>query len=88
MLKKIMILLLMVCLAATATFAEGQKDSSGSKGYIGVAMPTQSSQRWIQDGGNMKEQLEAKGYKVDLQYAEDIVENQGFPAGKYDYQGC
>ena len=39
-------------------------------------MPTQSSQRWIQDGGYMKEQLEAKGYKVDLQYAEDVVETQ------------
>ncbi len=44
--------------------------------YVGVAMPTQSSQRWIQDGANMKEQLEAKGYKVDLQYGEDVVENQ------------
>ena len=76
MLKKILTLSLMVSLAVTTVFAEGQKDSSGEKGYIGVAMPTQSSQRWIQDGGNMKEQLEAKGYKVDLQYAEDIVENQ------------
>jgi putative multiple sugar transport system substrate-binding protein len=76
MFKKILTLLLMVSLACTALFAEGQKDTSDQKGYIGVAMPTQSSQRWIQDGGNMKEQLEAKGYKVDLQYAEDIVENQ------------
>ena len=43
---------------------------------IGVAMPTQSSQRWIQDGGNMKAKLEALGYTVDLQYAEDDVQAQ------------
>ncbi len=67
---------MMVLLSAGLVFAEGQKDGSGDQGYIGVAMPTQSSQRWIQDGGNMKDQLEALGYKVDLQYAEDIIENQ------------
>lgn len=38
---------------------------------IGVSMPTQSLQRWNQDGTNMKEQLEAAGYTVDLQYAGD-----------------
>jgi putative multiple sugar transport system substrate-binding protein len=43
---------------------------------VGVAMPTKSSQRWIQDGDNMKKQLEAKGYTVDLQYGEDNIDNQ------------
>ena len=38
---------------------------------IGVSMPTQSLQRWNQDGANMKAQLEAAGYAVDLQYAGD-----------------
>lgn len=38
---------------------------------IGVSMPTQSLQRWNQDGANMKSQLEAAGYVVDLQYAGD-----------------
>ena len=49
-------------------------DSEGGK--IVVAMPTQSSERWIKDGQNMKEQLEALGYEVDLQYAEDDVQTQ------------
>lgn len=40
---------------------------------IGVAMPTQSLQRWNQDGSNMKAQLEAAGYVVDLQYANNDV---------------
>jgi putative multiple sugar transport system substrate-binding protein len=51
--------------------------AAGSEGKkIGVAMPTQSSQRWIQDGNNMKSKLEALGYTVDLQYAEDDVQAQ------------
>src|SRR3954452_22538734 len=36
---------------------------------IGVAMPTQTSERWIADGNSVKEQLEKEGYKVNLQYA-------------------
>jgi putative multiple sugar transport system substrate-binding protein len=43
---------------------------------IGVAMPTQSLQRWNQDGENMKKQLEAKNYTVDLQYANNDVNTQ------------
>ena len=49
-------------------------ESNGKK--VGVAMPTQSSERWIKDGANMKEQLEALGYEADLQYAEDDVQAQ------------
>ena len=41
-----------------------------------MAMPTQSSERWINDGNNMKTELEALGYEVDLQYAEDDVQMQ------------
>ena len=39
-------------------------------------MPTRSSERWIGDGDNVKKQLEALGYKVDLQYAEDDIPTQ------------
>ena len=53
----------------------GEKAESNGK-KVGVAMPTQSSERWIKDGDNMKKQLEALGYKVDLQYAEDDIPTQ------------
>ena len=43
---------------------------------VGVSMPTQTSERWIADGNNVKKQLEAKGYKVDLQYANDDIPTQ------------
>ncbi|MCW5722300.1 MAG: sugar-binding protein [Devosia sp.] len=55
--------------AATAVFAQ-------EKGAVGIAMPTQSSLRWISDGNELKAALEAKGYFVDLQYAEDDIPNQ------------
>ena len=45
-------------------------------GYVGISMPTQSSERWIKYGGTMKDILEAKGYTVDLQYAEDDIPTQ------------
>ena len=48
----------------------------GGKNLIGVAMPTQSLQRWNQDGENMKKELEAKGYQVDLQFANNDVNLQ------------
>ena len=60
--------------ADAATDAAAAVTSGGGK--VGVAMPTQSSERWINDGANMKAQLEALGYEVDLQYAEDDVQMQ------------
>ena len=36
---------------------------------VGVSMPTKDLQRWNQDGDNMKKELEAAGYDVDLQFA-------------------
>ena len=85
-LKKILALLMtgiMLVLAAGCGGGSSSNSSSGSGAKapsngkrVGVAMPTQSSQRWIQDGANMKQKLEALGYEVDLQYAEDDVQAQ------------
>lgn len=49
---------------------------AADKGTIGIAMPTQSSARWIADGHNMVDQFKAAGYDTDLQYAEDDIPNQ------------
>lgn len=48
---------------------EKQEESNGMT--IGICMPTQSSERWINDGNNMQAVLEAKGYEVKKQFAED-----------------
>ncbi len=70
--KKLVSLFLVVILALS--FVGCKKSDDGTR--IGVAMPTQSLQRWNQDGANMKSQLEEKGYKVDLQYANNDVNTQ------------
>ncbi|MDQ1215906.1 MULTISPECIES: multiple monosaccharide ABC transporter substrate-binding protein [Microbacterium] len=54
----------------------GGGEGGGDGGLIGVAMPTKSSERWIQDGDAVKKALEDQGYQVDLQYAEDDIPTQ------------
>ena len=67
--------ILLVLTSLVLPLAAGGQEESGQQ-IVGIAMPTQSSQRWIQDGGYMKEILEERGYKVDLQYAEDNIDAQ------------
>ena len=66
--------------APKAEVTEPAKDTpteeTGDGQYIGISMPTKSSERWIKDGAAMKEILEGKGYTVDLQYAEDDIPTQ------------
>ncbi len=62
--------------AGETTAAAVETTAAGATFKVGVAMPTQSSERWIADGANIKGQLEALGYVVDLQYAEDDVQAQ------------
>src|SRR2546430_16559939 len=47
-----------------------------SKPTVGIAMPTKSSARWIDDGNNMVKVPKERGYNPDLQYAEDDIPNQ------------
>jgi putative multiple sugar transport system substrate-binding protein len=56
---------------AAGTFAVAQ-----DKGLVGVSMPTKTSARWIADGNSMVKSLADKGYKADLQYADDDIPNQ------------
>lgn len=61
----------------SSTKTSEQEQSGGAAGaLVGVTMPTKSSERWIHDGENVKSQLEALGYKVDLQYAENDIPTQ------------
>ncbi len=76
--KKIFwLLMLLMTFIMTGCNDSNSKDSVNSNGKIvGVAMPTQLAQRWIQDGDHIKSKLEAKGYTVDLKYAEDNIQTQ------------
>ncbi|MFG6149348.1 multiple monosaccharide ABC transporter substrate-binding protein [Halobacillus sp. B23F22_1] len=77
-LKWTMFLMLLVAAALTgcSSDAGSSGDGDGNDQTVGIAMPTKSSERWVKDGENMKADFEELGYDVDLQYAEDVVENQ------------
>ncbi|WP_066190036.1 multiple monosaccharide ABC transporter substrate-binding protein [Gracilibacillus timonensis] len=69
-------LILFLAACGEDSSAGGSDDAATEDALIGVAMPTKSSQRWVDDGNNMVEQLEALGFETDLQYAEDDVDKQ------------
>jgi putative multiple sugar transport system substrate-binding protein len=54
----------------------GTEDAAPEDLSIGVSMPTEISERWIADGNNVREQLEAAGYTVELQYANNDIPTQ------------
>ncbi|HEY3437661.1 MAG TPA: multiple monosaccharide ABC transporter substrate-binding protein [Actinotalea sp.] len=60
----------------TASAGATTAATADAGGLIGVAMPTQTSERWIADGKAVKEGLEKAGYTVDLEYAGDDIPTQ------------
>ncbi|MTV14743.1 MULTISPECIES: multiple monosaccharide ABC transporter substrate-binding protein [Bradyrhizobium] len=72
-LKTSLFALALAGLAATVSDGDAMAQS---KPTIGIAMPTKSSARWIDDGNNMVKVLKERGYGTDLQYAEDDIPNQ------------
>ncbi len=68
--------LVALALAGLTSALLGSSAFAQSKGTVGIAMPTKSSARWIDDGNNMVKVLKDRGYATDLQYAEDDIPNQ------------
>ena len=67
--------------ACSGSGAGSTDDSTGGAAdagdlTVGVAMPTQTSERWIADGDAVEAGLEEAGYKVDLQFAGDDIPTQ------------
>jgi len=71
---KSIISLFAACAIGAAAFASPVW--AQDKGTVGIAMPTKSSARWIDDGNNIVKQLKEKGYSPDLQYADDDIPTQ------------
>jgi putative multiple sugar transport system substrate-binding protein len=78
--KKTLLVVLALMIAVSAAICDGK--------LIGVAMPTQSLQRWNQDGANMKALLEKKGYQVELQYANNDINVQVQQLENMVTKGC
>lgn len=62
--------------AALAVAVTAGGAAAQTKPTVGIAMPTKSSARWIDDGNNIVKVLKDRGYGTDLQYAEDDIPNQ------------
>ncbi|XUM19558.1 multiple monosaccharide ABC transporter substrate-binding protein [Bradyrhizobium oligotrophicum S58] len=63
-------------LAGLGAVALSSAAMAQGKATVGIAMPTKSSARWIDDGNNIVKVLKERGYNTDLQYAEDDIPNQ------------
>ena len=63
-------MLLSACSAAATTEAPAEAK------LVGISMPTKTSTRWISDGESMVKSFEALGYKADLQFADNDIQNQ------------
>ena len=74
--RKMVSALLCATMVAGMVVVPAATAQAADKKLIGVTMPTKDLQRWNQDGENMKKELEAKGYEVDLQYAGNEVSTQ------------
>ncbi len=77
--KRLLAVLLSAVIAASLFTGCGNKEDTVIKStgnLIGVAMPTKDLQRWNQDGDNIKKDLEAAGYEVDIQYASSDIPTQ------------
>jgi putative multiple sugar transport system substrate-binding protein len=68
--------LMALALAAAMTTASAVSALAQGKPSVGIAMPTKTSARWIDDGNNIVKVLKERGYGTDLQYAEDDIPNQ------------
>lgn len=62
--------------AATAAGCSTGEESSSLTGFTGIAMPTQTSDRWVIEGGVLEKQLQDAGYETILEYGDDDPEKQ------------
>ncbi|WP_198961690.1 multiple monosaccharide ABC transporter substrate-binding protein [Pseudonocardia sp. MH-G8] len=84
---------LALTLAACAGEGAGGGGGAGSDApaeelLVGVSMPTQTSERWIADGDNVRQQLQTAGYQVELQYANDDIPTQSQQVDQMITQGA
>ncbi|MDR1306678.1 MAG: sugar-binding protein [Treponema sp.] len=70
--KKLALVLLILAVAASFSFAQRGKT------FIGIAMPETHVQRWVKDGNALKAAAEKKGYRAEVQWgnADQAQQNQ------------
>ena len=86
--KKILALAMALVMVLALAACGAPAPAASADNLVGVAMPTKDLQRWNQDGANMKSQLEAAGYTVDLQYAANDIATQVSQVENMIANGC
>ncbi|MBO4928202.1 MAG: substrate-binding domain-containing protein [Clostridiales bacterium] len=69
----------------------GQRPSNpqdAGLGKVGISLPTNYLQRWVDDGDNMKKALIEAGYDVMLEYADNSVQTQVEQVENMIQSGC
>ena len=61
---------------APAEEAEAAPAAEATGKTVGIAMPTQSLERWNRDGSYLKEQFESRGYATELVFSDNKIEQQ------------
>ena len=70
--KLVSLVLALALILGVCSFAVAE----GGTKKVGIAMPTQSLERWNRDGTYLKEQFEAAGYEVILTYSDNDNDKQ------------
>jgi len=77
LLSLIMLFALAACVGPEQTESEAASAAAGNNvPTVGIAMPTNSLERWNRDGAYLKEQFESIGYNTVLTYSNDNIEQQ------------
>jgi putative multiple sugar transport system substrate-binding protein len=74
--KSMMILVSVLMVLSVFLSACGAAAPASTTKIVGISMPTKTSTRWISDGESMVKAFEALGYKADLQFADNDINNQ------------
>jgi putative multiple sugar transport system substrate-binding protein len=67
---------LAACAPAGTSGGGGEEGDGSVECNVGIAMPTRSLERWINDGEGLQALLEEDGCTVDLQYADNETDQQ------------
>jgi putative multiple sugar transport system substrate-binding protein len=78
---------LALAVSACGKESEGSSQSRSEGGTVGIAMPTQSSERWLTDGKSVVEALKRRGYTTKLVYGDDDPRAQLSQVGTLVEQG-
>ncbi len=62
--------------AATEAPAASTEAAAADGQIVGIAMPTKSLERWNRDGSYLQKQFESKGYKVELTFSDNKIDQQ------------